>query len=714
MTSASAQRLATEGPEAAELFVQQLARALRQLRTYAPAHVLSVAAIEACHRALVGCVDADSLVLVCSGGSLQVNNRTVSVSTAGDLILLQQMERAGVAELTFGLDATTRELSGLLAELLTPEDAMPLADRLVLREVSRISARQRPRPELVDVEPEDEALRELLERETQRREQLRALSSAVHMYPPDKGWVRIDPSASHRMLSLTELAILLNSPVELAGLLARLADEGEGPDEEGRPALERRFGDVARLFASIEPRLGRVLFSRLARAVLELDSVPRKRLLRETVLPGLLAGHPEAVILHDFPDPILAETLCQLLDLETAAPEVVNTALDRLELSDDRRAALNPLIEAHVQSRLSGSADAAHADLDWYTRRLTRVSAGANMEFTDFAAFDFSLDSAAQLELTGVRRAVEAADGPLVRMDFLLNLLRVEPNPEKARAVVARIAAPLHELRQQSRWGDVAVQAARVLELAAQLRERRPESAEVAEAALSSFVTRDVARALLTMHQRGGENRQTAAAVIDALGAPAGAAFLTLLDDSAAATEAEALTQLLSDRAPLYAPSLVAVLASESASVATRVRTVRILAHAGEGWEDTLATVLQTSDDAVAREALRGLARIGTARAAQYVATYIDGIAADAAAAALDALLHFPPGAARRANRAVLARTDLARSQPALMDALLDRATREGVAGFRDVLVPLARLRFRFWSPAVAALGRRAQALRRS
>jgi hypothetical protein len=703
-----------EGAVAAELFVQQLARALRQLRTYAPTHALSVAAIEACHRALVGCVDADELVLVCSGGSLQVNNRTVSVSTAGDLILLQQMERAGVAEITFSPDATLRDVTGLLAELLTADAAMPLASRLALREVSRISARQRPRPELVDVEPADEALRDLLERETQRREELRAFSSAVHMYPADKGWVRLDPSASHQVLSLTELAILLDSPVELAGLLARLVDEGEGPDEEGRPALERRFGDVARLFAAVEPRLGRLLFSRLARAVLELDSTPRKRLLRDTVLPGLLAGNPATVILHDFPDPKLAETLCLLLDLETAAPEVVNTALDRLDLSEDRRAALDPLIEAHVQSRLSGSADAAHADLDWYTRRLTRVSGATNMGFTDFAAFDFSLDNATQLELTGVRRAIEAADGPLVRMDFLLNLLRVEPNPEKARGVVARITAPLNELRQQSRWSDVAAQAARVLELAAQLRERRPESAEAAEAALASFVTRDVAHALLAMHQRGGESELTAAAVIDALGAPAGTAFLTLLDDHPAATEAEALTQLLSDRARLYAPSLVAVLASKSVSAATRVRTVRILAHAGEGWEDTIAAVLGTGDDAVAREALRGLARIGTARAAQHVATRIDGASAVVAAAALDALLLFTPAAARRANRVVLARTDLARSQPALMDALLDHATREGVTGFRDVLVPLARLRFRFWSPAVAALGRRAQALRGS
>ena len=81
------------------------------------------------------------------------------------------------------------------------------------------------------------------------------------------------------------------------------------------------------LFSALDPRIGRVMFSKLARAVLDLDTERRQALLRRTILPGLLDGRIDATVLQDFPDVDLAESLCLLLDLETAAPEVVTTAL---------------------------------------------------------------------------------------------------------------------------------------------------------------------------------------------------------------------------------------------------------------------------------------------------------------------------------------------------------------------------------------------------
>ena len=44
-------------------------------------------------------------------------------------------------------------------------------------------------------------------------------------------------------------------------------------------------------------------------------------------------------MLRDFPDMDLAESICLLLDLETAAPELLTTALARLDLPAERHEA---------------------------------------------------------------------------------------------------------------------------------------------------------------------------------------------------------------------------------------------------------------------------------------------------------------------------------------------------------------------------------------
>ena len=103
------------------------------------------------------------------------------------------------------------------------------------------------------------------------------------------------------------------------------------------------------MIGALDPRLARLLFARLARAVLDLDSNRRKALLRRTILPGLLDGRVEGeAVLSEFPAVDLADALCLLLDLETAAPELLSAALDRLHLAPDRRDAVVPLIEAKV------------------------------------------------------------------------------------------------------------------------------------------------------------------------------------------------------------------------------------------------------------------------------------------------------------------------------------------------------------------------------
>ena len=134
-------------------------------------------------------------------------------------------------------------------------------------------------------------------------------------------------------------------------MLLRLTEDDVSDGDGGEDALSRKFSDVATLFAALDPRVSRVMFGKLARAVLDLEPDRRQTLLKKTILPGLLDGKIDGNVLKDFPDVDLAESLCLLLDLETAAPEVVTTALERLDLSAERHAAVLPLVQSHVDAR---------------------------------------------------------------------------------------------------------------------------------------------------------------------------------------------------------------------------------------------------------------------------------------------------------------------------------------------------------------------------
>ena len=59
-------------------------------------------------------------------------------------------------------------------------------------------------------------------------------------------------------------------------------------------------------------------------------------------------------MLRDFPDVDLAESLCLLLELETAAPEVVTAALNRLDLPAERRETVVPLIDEKLRAEAIG------------------------------------------------------------------------------------------------------------------------------------------------------------------------------------------------------------------------------------------------------------------------------------------------------------------------------------------------------------------------
>ena len=247
--------------------------------------------------------------------------------------LARRLHAASIAQVTIERAVSARELGRFCFDLIQCDTRhglhLSLIDLLEEHGVSRIGLRAAYRPQVLEISAPSAPVASLIEHQRARRQELLASGGPIdHLYPPDKGWIRIDPTSRFEQVSLVDLALLAQDPSTLAGMLLRLTeDDVSEQDAAAGDALSRKFSDVATLFAALDPRVSRVMFGKLARAVLDLQPETRQTLLRKTILPGLLDGKIDGAVLKDFPDVDLAESLCLLLDLETAAPEVVSESL---------------------------------------------------------------------------------------------------------------------------------------------------------------------------------------------------------------------------------------------------------------------------------------------------------------------------------------------------------------------------------------------------
>src|SRR5205823_336222 len=329
---------------------------------------------------------------------------------------------------------------------------------------------------------------------------------------------RLGPAARFDTVSLVDLTILVEDPAQVATMLLRLTDDEPVGAEARERALEQKFSDVAMLFSALDPRLARMMFAKLARAVLDLEPDRRKDLLKRTILPGLLDGRADGAVLRDFPDLDLAESLFLLLDLETAAPEVLTTALDRLDLPAERRESVVPLLEQRLRTGES-PARATEGGIDRYARKLIRVDAAVGKNFAEFAAFDLSMDEHAAATLADVRSAMGATDIALAQLRCLWSLVRIEPNPTVVETLLARSTALFAELERVERWHDLAAEIVRHREMADALREPRPDVAEAIEKTLNASCTPDRAAAVADLYGRDAAGKAIANAFVTAYGA---------------------------------------------------------------------------------------------------------------------------------------------------------------------------------------------------
>ena len=673
-------------------------------------------AIAACHKALASLERRDRLVCRVTPTALIVDEAPVT----GAIVvheLVRRLHGARVAALDIDRAATTRHLTRLCSNLVRSAalaaTKTTFADLLAEDGVDTIVAVMAHRPEILDVGAPSAPLCDLVGHEQQRRQTLLAAGGPVdYLYPPDKGWVRLDPTTRLGHVSLLDLVVLVNDPVEIATMLLRLTDDDPIGDDERKTALERKFSDVATLFTSLEPRLARVMFNKLARAVLDLEPERRKNLLRRAILPGLLDGRADGSVLADFPDIDLVDSLCLLLELETAAPEVLSTALHRLDLPADRRDTVLPLLEARLQGGrdpVSTEPSKEH-EMDRLARRLIKVDATPGKDFSEFASFDLSIDDQASAAMAAARDSI-AATGPAgTHLAFLSNLVRLEPNPGLVDTFLRKVPPLFTELERGRHWQELATWASQFRKLADGLREPRPDTSAAIEKTLSDFYVPGRAAILVDLYEGGAETRQTANTLVQAFGIAVVPGMMAMLDDPALQSKTSIVVAMMCEHAVLLAAELAVHLGHGSKSATRSI--VKALGFAGAGSETAIVEQLGGDDEQTSREALKALARIGSTQAAALVADQLRTGNGARRAAAEEALWHFPVDRSSVQVRKLLERRDFVVQHPEIASRLLTRAAQSGTAGLEEVLIRLEHFRYRFWNPGLVRVALKARELR--
>ena len=633
---------------AVESALQLLARAVRQFHTYPSTSPLCVDAIMACHEALKSIPHRDRLASRVAPHDLIVDDTHIGAGTVVEHELTRRLFKLRVASLEIECGATPRDLSRFCIDLVESEDPqaaeVTFAERLAEHGVGAIVPEMAQRPVVMDVGSPAAHTADLLSHERRRQEELAQPDAPIsYLYPPDRGWVRTDPSQNGlSQVSLLDLVVLVDDPADIATMLVRLTDDDlSGPDAR-ETALERKYSDVTRLFSALDPRLAQAMFGKLARAVLKLEPDRRNNLLQRTILPGLLDGDANGKVLRDFPDMDLAESICLLLDLETAAPEVLSAALNRLDLTTDRRAALVPLIEERMRTGRGGADDVSlgSSGVERHARELIRIDAARETDFSEFASFDLSMDAQAEAAVADARAVIAATDVPMAQLLCASQLVRIERNPGLVEAFLRRALELLGTLERVGRWRDLISALEGYSRLGEELRPRRPDVADVISKSMSDYCTPTRLLALATLHERDDEGRAIAADMLKALGTALAPGLIELMNRSAHEAKARALVPLICEMAPTLAPALVAELDSCGPAAARVI--VKVLGYAGAGQEAAVGRLAAHNDVQVAREAMRALARIGTPTAAALVARQIREERDDRHTAAEDALLALP------------------------------------------------------------------------
>ena len=688
--------------------VAQLAKVVQRYRVYPAGSPLLVEALEACHRSLAA-FDRDELQLRVGPRALLVDDTPVS-RTPGVAELTRRLHQAGIGAVTLFRDAPLRELGCFCREIAAHDEAAgrqaaeALPDRLTALGVARVQVSMLVRPAVLDVGTpragQAARLRDLLARPA-----VTPPPGTAHLYPPDKGWVRVDPGVpAPETLTIAQLAELVADPYTISGMLVALS--GEAARDDPRDALESKFEEVSALLRSAEAPLAQTLVAQLARAVLDLEPGRRQNLLRNTILPGLLEGRVDGSLLRHFPDLELADSLSLLLDLQVAAPELLMMALDRVDLPADRRATIEPLLAQRLEHRAAAPDGLVPGRIDGLAQGRIHVDISKRKEFREFASYDLAIDPRTAAALEDACETIAGTVGAVEHMRCLVHLLRLEANPEAAARLLEGVARGLGGWQRARAWQHLADWIAALTGLASLIEGDRPEIAERIHAAVAAAADEPL---LDELANAPAAALPAAARVVDAFGIALVPPCVDALARDHASQRRQAVLKLMTAHARTLAPGIAPRLHHPDPHVTHSL--VSVLAQAGPGWESVVAHALAHPHTRVVREALRALALIGTPEALRAVASRLTA-ADDGGRLAEDTFWQFP--AARSEACALLRRRDFTEAHPALARRLLTKAAETRADDLHAIAADLERLRYRIWSPAHLRLGIAAARLRRT
>ena len=691
-------------------FLQLLAKAARQFRTYPPTSALCTDAVEACHKTFLALRVDEPLAVRITSQHLLLDDEPVEADSAVEQELRRPLHASHVGSIEFDRGTAARDWTQfcllVAAARRGTRDTATFAERLMDAGVNAIVPRMTPRPEVLTFPHVPDATGRLIAFERTRQAAATPGAPAQYLYPPDKGWVRLDPSAEDPSVSLVDLTLLVGDPGRLASVLSRLVDDAVD-EADARDPLRDRYDDVVMLIGAIEPHLGRTLMAKLARAVLDLDVDRRRALLRRSILPHLLDGRAGGdTILAEFPDVELADALGLLFDLEMASPQLLPIALDRLQLAPDRRARLMPLVDAAIGGRLPADRWSA-AGFDERAKQLVQVNADVPRQFADFAAFDLAIDDSTRAALADARTALGATDTSEVTLGLLVGLVRLEPSPLVASSLLDRALPLLQGYVRDERWPDATRWLARISDLAGEVDAARPEVAVAIRAALGRFCDRQTLLRIANLFVTDAAQTYTPL-LFAALGSAVVPPWLDALASPADRAAAMRLRPVMCQCAIHTAPPIAASLADLRPDVA--IAAVTVLGYAGHGHEAAIAALVTGSDEALDREALRALARIASPRSAILITLHIEH-GGRTQPAAEEALWRLPAPLAQKHARDLLCRREFIARWPQAATRLLERVAHSGSEKLEPVLESLAPLRFHFWNPAVARVGAKARGL---
>lgn len=681
------------GPAAHALAL--LARAAQRVRAYPGGSPLATHAVDAAHGAL-STLDREAIFLrVTPKGIVLDDGLVTGIPAVSELAA--RLHQASIGTVSIAREGSARDLSVFGRELaghhaVGAGQASTLADMLQERGVERITVTTFETPTLFELaDPEIDRLVDAAPR---------APDTGVggYLYPPGKGWVRLDPATAVDHLTLHDLASLVADPFLLAEMLGRLS--GEPPAANPEDALAARFEDITRLFRGAHPAVAERLLAGLARAVLALEPERRADLFRHTILPGLLDGRVDGTVLRHLPDVQLAESLALLHDLQLAAPELLALALERLELGDERAARLQPMVAEQIAVRRADG-DARPGVIDGYQDGRIRVDhLAGEKEFADYASFNLAIDAAAEAEIARVRDAVATTAGTDERLRCLGHLVRLQANPATAGWLLTHVRAELAELRRQESWNAIATWVAEFGALHAHVSAARPEVGELVRQVLEAVLDEPLVLEMLRLAERDRDAATPARLFLGAGPSLTGPLARVLAGSRRPPTPV--MVQALSPHAAALVPALTPLLDHDSPAVVRAI--LAVLACAGTGVEPWLASALGHADPTVVADACRALVQVGTPEAVRAVSARLasgDG----PGALFLDTLGQFSAPLRAGEVRRLLADRQFISRAPRLARALIAMAAGDPRAAIAPVLSDLARWRFHFWRPSRALVG---------